>query len=153
MRQKCPWVPFMLTLCWGCMRIPWRRFLVKDQSLYPLPPLITWTPSVLNLCRSCVWCHSLCADPAVSGKHCRLEVIHHLWLLQPPLPCMPNPWEDVPFMKIPHLRLSSPASPLSAHCSVVCLCVKFHLLKPHERRSFSDDGWLRSWSVILSECH
>lgn len=67
------------------------RFLVKDQSLYPLPPLSTWTPSVLNLCRSCVWCHSLCADPAVSGKHCRLEVIHHLWFLQPPLPWMPNP--------------------------------------------------------------
>lgn len=84
------------------------RFLVQDQSLYPLPPLSTWTPSVLNLCRSCVCCHSLCVLVLLCLEHCCLEVIHHLWLLQPPLPFCPETLREECLMEISRLRLSSP---------------------------------------------
>jgi hypothetical protein len=43
----------------------------------------TGTLSGLNLCRTCACCHvSVCIRPDGSGRHCFLEVLHHLWLLQ-----------------------------------------------------------------------
>lgn len=58
------------------------RFLVR--SLNP-PDLSAGTLPGLKLCRYCVCCYSLwvhmCSSPVVSGEHCFLGVIHHLWPL------------------------------------------------------------------------
>lgn len=98
--QKYHWVCFVLTNTWGlswsviditqwhstgeylfslCQSVSiTNSFLVKGEILCPIRLLSAGTLSDLNMCRSCMYCHSswvhICISPVVFGRYCFLGV-------------------------------------------------------------------------------